>query len=450
MRIADTSKTRKTSPEVIGDGVFSQVLMSEIFQIHPRYADRLNSREHTRLEFKKAFSPAALAEYARTCAAYANAKGGYIVFGVGDKPHKMIGLQDKRFEELDPQTLSTFFSEHLAPEIHWSLNVHEFEGLQFGVLHVREATAKPVVCARTGGRKQELKEGEIYYRYRGQTTTIHYPELREIIEDARRQEHELWLRHLSRIARIGVREAGVFDTNTGVVSGPGGSFVIDERLLPRLKFIKEGEFQEITGAPAIRVVGDAKVIGAGLIQPVREVTRTKAIRTTDIVHAFLNQEDVADPEDYIRQICFENAGYLPVYCFIKKAGLSIPRTIEMAEKVNSRAGGKRTLLKRLLKDRDLSVDRDAGTESGLHRAILRKSMIDRDLKVSSDAYSIQNALLAVRTLDRREINPAYLFPLLKTLFDKHYSSQSATLAQHFREAFCYLDATMYRKEIPND
>lgn len=98
----------------------------------------------------------------------------------------------------------------------------------------------------------------------------------------------------------------------------------------------------------------------------------------------------------------------------------------------------------------MAVDRDAGTDSGLQRALIRKSIIDKDFGVCDNAYSIQNALLAVRTLERREITPAYLFPLLKTLFDKHYSSQSATLAQHFREAFCYLDATIYRKEIPND
>src|SRR5690625_7298845 len=45
---------------------------------------RCKSRENTRLEFKESFNFGNLAEYARTMAAFSNARGGFIVFGIKD------------------------------------------------------------------------------------------------------------------------------------------------------------------------------------------------------------------------------------------------------------------------------------------------------------------------------------------------------------------------------
>jgi predicted HTH transcriptional regulator len=91
---------------------FSQEVLNRIFAISAKHPDRLISRESGWLEFKEAFNFQSLGKYIRSAGAFANAKGGYIVYGVANSPHKLIGLRDGRFDELDPEKLSAYRSSY--------------------------------------------------------------------------------------------------------------------------------------------------------------------------------------------------------------------------------------------------------------------------------------------------------------------------------------------------
>lgn len=141
-------------PGKSASGAFSQTHLNAIFQTSPSHPDRLISRENSWLEFKKSFSWGGRAKYARTCAAFANAKGGFLVFGVGNNPRTLEGLKKSSFDELDPEKVSEFFNDHFAPEIEWNMHLYEFEGKQFGLLYVAESRNKPLVCTKTLGDAQ--------------------------------------------------------------------------------------------------------------------------------------------------------------------------------------------------------------------------------------------------------------------------------------------------------
>ncbi len=95
------------------DDPFSVDRLAEIFRFAPGSVDRLISRESTTLEFKESFGWKSLPDYARIMAAFANNKGGYLVFGVTDSPHLLKGLQKTFFEELDPQQLTSKLNDVL-------------------------------------------------------------------------------------------------------------------------------------------------------------------------------------------------------------------------------------------------------------------------------------------------------------------------------------------------
>src|SRR5690606_3977119 len=114
------------------------------------------------------------------------------------------------------------------------------------------------VCTADSGER--IREGDIFYRYRGRSTRIRYPELRKIMDYRRAEEQRMWLKHLAKIARVGVRDAGVFDLQSGQVSGTGGTFVIDESLLSQLAFIKKGAFSESAGKPTLRLIGSVEAV----------------------------------------------------------------------------------------------------------------------------------------------------------------------------------------------
>ncbi|MFT7593075.1 MAG: putative HTH transcriptional regulator [Paracoccaceae bacterium] len=66
-------------------------------------------RESQTLEFKEQFNFAGLADYLRDFAAFANNRGGYLIFGVADSPRVASGLSNRaleQFSKLDPEAIS--------------------------------------------------------------------------------------------------------------------------------------------------------------------------------------------------------------------------------------------------------------------------------------------------------------------------------------------------------
>lgn len=431
---------------------FSQEDLNEIFKISPADPERVISRESSSLEFKESFGWASLPKYLKTSAAYANTKGGYIVFGIANKPHRLCGLSGanlKLFEDIDPEKMSRNFNDHFAPEIEWAIQEYELHGKIFGLLYIYEAANKPVACTKDAGK--ELKESDIYYRYRGRSERIKYPELRSILEAKREAEQHLWMQHLENIARIGVREAGIFDLHTGSVTGSAGSFLIDESLLSQLSFIKEGEFSEVKGKPALKLIGHVEPLAGSVIGTAKkQIVKTKGIRTADIVLGTLNQDNVPEPDEYIKQICFESTAFLPVYYFIKKSGKTLDKTLEMLEGVVSRSKTRTKLIERLKSGnaQELSIPNGstaAATKKRKYAEALRSKKVNAGLTGKELKYCLQ----AVRGLTANEVksNSKYIRELLRNWFNKHYASAKGSLADNLRRAICWVDEALNKQDI---
>lgn len=428
---------------------FSPERMNDVFQISSKHPDRLNSRESSTLEFKESFGWKSAAEYLRTCAAFANAKGGYIVFGIGNQPHTINGLDKtslKQFQELDPARMTRHFNDHFSPEIIWKIQSYEMNDKTFGVLYITESTDKPVFCIRDFG--SELKNGEIYYRYRGQSSRIKYPEFRTIIERIRRDEESRWLGHLTRMAKIGIRDVGILDLQSGQVSGPGGSFIIDESLLSQVSFIREGEFSETKGKPALKLIGTVESLGPTVTAG--KIVKTRGIRLADIVLVFLKQEDVPDPIDYVTQICHEDTGFLPCYYFIEKSEKNVAEVIDILAAQTSRKGGRDKLLERLKQSK---TQHAAMVKSGNKAGKEKKSAFDKliakaDLLGSSPAAMVPY-LQAMRMMEPVQVKDRfdYLASLLIAWFNGHYSNGNPTLTDNLRRAICWLDEAMFMEEV---
>jgi hypothetical protein len=431
---------------------FSQEDLNEIFKISPVYPERVISRESSSLEFKESFGWASLPKYLKTSAAYANTKGGYIVFGIANKPHRLCGLAGanlKLFEDIDPEKMSRNFNEHFAPEIEWTISEYELQGKTFGLLYIHEAKDKPVVCTKDAGKY--LKESDIYYRYRGRSERIKYSELRTILEATRESEQRLWMRHLETIARIGVREAGIFDLHTGSVTGAGGSFLIDESLLSQLAFIKEGEFSEIKGKPALKLIGEVEPMAGSVIGTTKkQIVKTKGIRTADIVLSSLKQNDVPEPDEYIKQICFESTAFLPVYYFIKRSGMSLEQTVEMIEGVVSRSTTRGKLIERLRGGNTQALTIPNGsTASATKKRKYAEELRNKKINTELSGKDLEYCLQALRGLSVDEVksNSKYIRDLLRNWFNKHYASAKGSMAGNLRRAICWVDEALNKKDV---
>lgn len=311
---------------VNNERVHKQELL-KLVRIDESIPNRVVSREHSRLEFKESFNwdSKRRSTYAKTMAAFANTKGGYIVFGVKDSPRELVGLRGNAFDELDGKDVSGYLNSAFSPEIHWAAFPFEISGVTLGAIAISRCEHGPVICTKTD--KVTLRESAIYYRYSGRTEQINPSELQKIIFERLENERKTWLEHLTKMARIGVENVGVLDVSTGELSGKGGKLLISPDLLGKIQFIREGQFTEnaSAGLPTLRVIGNVEQVNSNIIQPVRTVTRSVVFGEKEIMIAFLKQDRPDSPETYIVQASRERTPYTPIYYFALLAGFNLTK-----------------------------------------------------------------------------------------------------------------------------
>ena len=220
----------------------------------------LHHREGQELEFKEQFNFAGLADYFRDFSAFANNKGGYLIFGVTDSPRKLIGLNESslhQFEKIDPEKITGYLLEIFSSQISWEQISLEFKGMIFGIFKIYLSNLKPIIAKKDEGKDQIIKNGEIYFRYGGRTQKIQYSELESIINHRIEHNNNQWLDLMSKIGKAGPANAAILDTEKSIIEKDESKIlVVDEELAKKLKFIKEGEFVERNGATALKLVCD--------------------------------------------------------------------------------------------------------------------------------------------------------------------------------------------------
>lgn len=96
----------------------------------------LKHRESSTIEFKEKFNISNMPRYAKTMAAFANNKGGYILFGIRDSPRKPVGIDKDKFNNIKQEKITTFLIEHFDPEIKWDIGIVENDGKYFGYIYI--------------------------------------------------------------------------------------------------------------------------------------------------------------------------------------------------------------------------------------------------------------------------------------------------------------------------
>lgn len=230
-------------------------------------------REGQELEFKEQFNLGGLAEYLRDFAAFANNKGGYLIFGVKDAPRVRIGLNENsrnQFQKIDSAKISEYLLDIFSTHINWNQGSVIIGGQFFGAFYIYPAETKPIIAKKDEGRDNIIKNGEVYYRYGGRTQKVQYAELENIINRRVEQNNNQWLDLMGKIGSTGPQNAAILDTEKSLIEkGSSRILVMDDDLAAKLKFIKEGEFVEKNGATALKLVGD--VVPVDKVEVVKKI-----------------------------------------------------------------------------------------------------------------------------------------------------------------------------------
>ena len=316
-------------------------------------------------ECKEGFNLSNFGKPLRTIAGFANNRGGYLFFGVKDRPFgfAVCGLKDSRFVETDQNKFSQKIRSVLQPTPRFRVASLKLDAITVGVIHVEPHSAKPVIASKTDG---DVAEGAIYYRYSGETKAIGYPDLRAILDERDQLSRNAILPMVQRLLELGPKDAMVANLAVGQLEGGNRPILIDPQSLEQIKFIREGEFNEVDGAPTLRVVGDAQTVPAEIIAPIRIV---RAEVTVDaILRNFIDRNPVEQPLSYFSQVSHEAGWILPIFYYLHLAGqtrqgaLNTLKSSKIAkrkarEELVKLLNGKRSLYEKLGESRGVILQR---------------------------------------------------------------------------------------------
>ena len=226
----------------------------------------VKSRESAKLDFKQSFNWANAAEYTKTMVAFANNQGGYLLFGVKDKPRTIIGLSGASFDDLTSEKISEYIKSYFSTGVDYEFETIDYDGKKLGWIYTRPASVRPVICVKNSGK--ELKDGTVYFRNGARSEAVNSTNLQQMLSEQKRKESDRWMAFFNNATRIGIENAAILSLNDGIVTAPGGTVIIDENIMKDIKFIKEGEFNEKKGAPTLRIVGSVNAGSARIIEKI--------------------------------------------------------------------------------------------------------------------------------------------------------------------------------------
>jgi hypothetical protein len=291
----------------------------------------LSTREGSRLEFKETFNLGSLAKYTKTMAGQANNSGGYILFGIKDSPRELIGLRDSRFDDIDPIKITRFLNTNFNPEINWEMDCITIKDKVVGYIYTHESTNKPIICTSNNGN--ELYEAKIYYRFRGMTSDIKYPELRSIIDRIITNERNSWMQNIERMARVGPSNTAILDLINKELINKGSTYVIDQSLIEKIKFIKSGEFNESEGELTLKLVGEVLPTSSISVN----ATIPIGIDYDSLFLSFLSQKNMTRDEAraFLKEAFCQNTIYVPMFYYLKLSEIGIDEIEVITDSIHS-------------------------------------------------------------------------------------------------------------------
>ncbi len=352
---------------------------------------RLKAGETDEHECKRDFDPKKLSAVLRAIAALSNNKGGFIFVGVSNTEFRAEGVCSE-FEKFDIAKIVDKAKTYLSPTPRISeKGLIDFDGKKVGFIRVEPHPEKPVIVCRDDGDK--LNEGEILFRYAGQSARIKFGDLRDMLAERDRCAQMALAVAAGKIATVGTTKALILDTDRNVLEAEGREILVDEELVKSINFIREGQFDEINGVPTLKLVGEVKSVNVQSLTAERSVPR--AISQEEILTVFLNQELIGQPKEYVCAGVSQPRLWLPIFYFTKLADLTPDQMAAELTKIATSQKREKTKRYRSLNRKEDCIRQNIHKEGACRRRANRKGGTrdsregDRGLPFRARSYGCQ-------------------------------------------------------------
>lgn len=357
-------------------------------------------------ECKAEFNPRRMEPIVRAIAALANNRGGFVFIGVQNVDCRVVGMPNRGFQDTDIVRITDKVKTLLTPTPIFSKEVVDLAGLAVGVVHVEKYPNPPViVCKDADG----LEDGAILFRYPGQSGKIKFGDLLAMLRERDRAATQTLLASATRLSEIGAERALIVDTEKGELDAGSKRIVIDRALADQLDFIREGEFAERAGAPALRLIGDVHAVDPE--GQVVERIEGRALDADAVLFAYLGHEVVREPLQYICLSAKVQRQWLPIFYFVRLAGGAIDAAIRALDSTNAVYRNSKQFALGRLRGQRSAFERPGGAILGVV-ADLQDGRLYELRKRFNDFQIVRG----IRSLPDGFVAPEPLFDLLRDIY----------------------------------
>lgn len=420
-------------------------VISSMFKVDQLGVWRFCPGETDEHECKANFRLRNSSPWLRAIAALANNRGGYIFFGVHDRvvaeldggngsgpdqSFAVIGLSAADFANHDPADLTSHIKSKLDPTPRVRSTTIVLGDKTVGILHVEQHAARPVIATKQDG---DIREGDIFFRYPGQSSRIKYGDLRAMLDERDTVARQQILPLVEKVLQLGPDRLLLADLENGVLGDGKRSIKIDEGLVEQLTFIREGEFSEVEGAPTLRIVGEVRVSGE------ERIGSRGVVTDVNLLENFLKQESLFHPKEYIRfAVEASHAEWLPIFYFAQQAKL---RRDDLVTFIRQLGGS--------VKRREMFMNRATGSKLALTvpvgtPALMLTKIAAGDLPQPTTIKDANNVAMAICGLASLSgLHKSSMFELIGRCYDIVKGQEKGGIISNVRRAACRIDELFF-------
>ena len=242
--------------------------VGELLKFNPN-SFSVTSRECKWREFKQQFDKKHFPSYTKTLAAFSNSDGGVLIYGISDKPRKIIGIEADKFP--DEANWVDQLRRDFEPQIPFQIREYSISDRTIIVIGVYTHDQRPVICKRNAtiathknGKqidKVVLTEGAIYCRQSGQIRLISCVELKDLMNKQVERQIKLIFENVKIMQQIGLNRGGIVDLSKSEAPNDIRNLYVSPEVAKSLNFIEEGRFVENDkdGVAAYKLAGSIQL-----------------------------------------------------------------------------------------------------------------------------------------------------------------------------------------------
>lgn len=394
----------------------------------------IKRRESYCIEFKSVFdwqTELSRATYCKSLAAFANNNGGALFFGIENKPHKIIGVNN--FEDIDDADITNYINEVFTPYIQFERRTFDYNGLTIGILYAARSKTRPIICTKDTSK---TNSSDIYFRYSAKTTKIKAGDLIKLIQDVKDDESNKWLKLLDNIGKIGIENTHLLNAQSGEIISDNNTFLLDEELLKQIKIIDKFSIQE-DGQPAVKIIGHIPELA-------RVIKKSTVLYEEDLYKEFLLSKQDFRADELLRFACQRNSASYPFYFLFKRMNFNLEQGKNFLENTKIAGAIRKAYIKRIVNDVKQSNNKNKFTlgnfsKNGPSRAEFLNFLQNRIPFEIGDEENAKRILESVFSLEKGQYDIEFVKQKQFEIFDKHYPFEKGNGNYLFRDSITYLD-----------